>query len=256
MPSTAPSRPSSAADAEECVEDGDRALGALEPETLRADVLRGQELLEGLRSVEAAEQEAHVLVRELDLDALDPLLDPALLLGVLDVHVLDADGPAVGVAQHVEQVAELHALPPGHAARRELPVEVPDGEPVGGGVELVVHLRLFPGQRVEVGDEVAAHPVDPHERGDLHLLAEELLLPVDRADVAAPVDLLVGHTERPEHVVVEAVLADEALVHGLEEHARLGALDDAVVVGGGDRDDLADAELARARSSAPCHSAG
>ena len=133
---------------------------------------------------------------------------------------------------------------PGHASGRELPVEVPDGEPVGGGIELVVHLRLFPRQRVEVGDEVAAHPVDPHERGDLHLLAEELLLPVDRADVAAPVDLLVGHAERPEHVVVEAVLADEALVDGLEEQARLGALDDAMVVRRRDRDDLADAELA------------
>ena len=34
-----------------------------------------------------------------DVRLLDPLLDPATLVGVLDVHVLDADGAAVGVAQ-------------------------------------------------------------------------------------------------------------------------------------------------------------
>ena len=38
--------------------------------------------------------------------ALDLGLDPALLLGVLDVHVLDADRAAVRVAQHAEQLAE------------------------------------------------------------------------------------------------------------------------------------------------------
>ena len=38
-------------------------------------------------------------------------------------------------------------------------------------------------------------------------------------------------TPRSEHVVVEAVLAEQQLVDPLEEHARLGALDDAVVVG-------------------------
>ena len=93
------------------VEDGDRALGALEAEALRAHVLGGEELLEGFGGVETAEQEADVVVRELDLDALDVLLDPALLLGVLDVHVLDADRAAVGIPQHVEQVAQLHGLP-------------------------------------------------------------------------------------------------------------------------------------------------
>ena len=43
---------------------------------------------------------------------------------------------------------------------------------------------------------------------------------------------------------VEAVLAEQQLVHALQEQAALGALDDAVVVGAGDRDDLADAERA------------
>ena len=111
------------------------------------------------------------------------------------------------------------------------------------GIELGLHLRLLPRQRIEVGDEVAAHPVDADERRDLHLLLEPRFLAVDRVDVAAPLHGLVGHAERAERGVVEAVLAQQQLVHALEEQSRLGALDDAVVVGGGDRDDLRHAEL-------------
>ena len=66
-------------------------------------------------------------------------LDPALLVGVLDVHVLDADGAAVRVAQHAEQVAERHLVGAADAAGEELAVEVPDGEAVGGRVELGRH---------------------------------------------------------------------------------------------------------------------
>ena len=60
---------------------------------------------------------------------------------------------------------------------------------------------------------------------------EHRLLAVDRVDVAAPLHRLVRHAERAEDVVVEAVLAEQQLVHPLQEQARLGALDDAVVVG-------------------------
>ena len=79
---------------------------------------------------------------------LDLLLDPPLLGRVGDVHVLDADRPAVGIAQDTEDVAQLHLLdrPADRGvdavavAGQELPVEVPDGEAVGGRVELGVHL--------------------------------------------------------------------------------------------------------------------
>jgi len=37
---------------------------------------------------------------------------------------------AVGVAQHAEHVAQLHPGPAGEAAGGELPVEVPQGQPV------------------------------------------------------------------------------------------------------------------------------
>ena len=63
-------------------------------------------------------------------------------------------------------------------------------------------------------------------------------------DVPAPAHLLVGHAEGAEHVVVEVVPAQQPLVHGLQEHAGLGALDDAVVVRGGEGHDLRDGQLA------------
>ena len=46
------------------------------------------------------------------------------------------------------------------------------------------------------------------------------------------------HAERREHLLVEAVLAAEQFLDQPEEASRLGPLDDAVVVGGGHRDDL------------------
>ena len=80
------------------------------------------------------------------------------LLGVHDVHVLDADGAAVGVAQHAEHVAQLHELLAGEPADRELPVQVPQGQPVLEDVQVGV-AALPVAQRVGVGHQVAAGPV-------------------------------------------------------------------------------------------------
>ena len=58
-----------------------------------------------------------------------------------------------------------------------------------------------------------------------------------------PAHRLVGHAHRLEERVVEAVLAGEQRGHPAQEDARLGPLDDAVVVGRGQRDHLAQTEL-------------
>ena len=81
-----------------------------------------------------------LLAGRLRVRLLDALLDPAALLGVLDVHVLDADGAAVGVAQDAEDVAQLHE-PPALAAERaggELAVEVPQRQAVRLDLEVGV----------------------------------------------------------------------------------------------------------------------
>ena len=129
---------------EDLVEDRNRALGTLEPETLRAHVLRGQELLEGFSRVDALEDPTLLVLAELEVHALQLVLDPALLCGVLDVHVLDADGSAVRVAQHPEQIAEGHAVDATDATGEELAVEVPDGEAIRGRIELGRQFGLAP----------------------------------------------------------------------------------------------------------------
>src|SRR5205085_12215330 len=97
-------------------------------------------------------------------------------------------------------------------------------------------------QRVEVGDEVAPYPVDVDELEDAGLLVDLVLGVVVGADVAPPTGRLVGDPQRGEDLIVEAVGAEQELVDPLEELARLGALDDAVVVRRRQRDDLAEAE--------------
>ena len=184
---------------------------------------------------------------------LDPVLDPAPLLGALDVHVLDADPAAVGVAQHAQHVAQLHLLLAGEAADRERAVQVPQGQAVLQHVQVGVPADLEL-ERVGVGHQVAADPVRvdqlDHPRGLVDL-------PLGGAgDVAHPAHRLVRDAQRGEDVVVEAVVAEQELVHRLEELAGLRALDDPVVVGAGQRGDLADAVVgeglvAHARRTAP-----
>ena len=229
---------------QDLVEDRDRRLCAFQTEPLGADVLGGQELLERLGRVEPLDDALLALLADGRLHAFDLRLDPAVLGEVLDVHVLDADRAAVRIAQHAEQVAELHLLVSADAAGEELAIEVPDRQAVCRRVELVGKLGLLPAQRIEVGDQVAANAVDADQRGDLHLLVQHRFFAVDRAVIDSPLHRLVRHAEALEHCFVEAVLAEQQLVHALQEHAALGALDDAVVVRAGDRDDLADAERA------------
>ena len=117
MPITAPSSAGVGRRLEHGVEQRDGRLGAFEAEALCAHVLRGEELLERLGRVEPLEDVALLERVERDLHALDLLLDPPLLVGLLDVHVLDADRAAVGVAQDAEDVAERQPLVAGEAAR-------------------------------------------------------------------------------------------------------------------------------------------
>ena len=140
---------------------------------------------------------------------LDPLLDPLALRRVHDVHVLDADGAAVGVAQHPEDVAQLHELLAVEPADRELPVQVPQGQAVGEHVQVGVP-ALPVVQRVGVGHQVPAGAVGvddlQHPGGLVHRA-----VPAD-VEVLDPADRLVRQPQRGEDVVVEAVLADQQLV--------------------------------------------
>ncbi len=99
-------RPGAGAFVEDGVEEHDGRLGPFEAEPLLPHVAGVEEALERLGRVEAVEDVALLDGVEGGGHALDVLLDPPLLLGVLDVHVLDAQGAAVGVAQDVERLAQ------------------------------------------------------------------------------------------------------------------------------------------------------
>ena len=159
------------------------------------------------------------------------------------MHVLDADRAAIRISQVTEDLAQRGFGDTTDATGQELAVQVPDGQSIGGGVEFGRHLGLVPAQRVEVGDQVSAHTVHANERGDLHLLVEHRVFGVEVVRVLDPLHRLVRHADGREHVVVEAVLPDQQLVHALQEQTALGTLDDAVVIGARDGDDLGHADL-------------
>ena len=210
-----------------------------------------QEPLEGLGGVEPLQDAALVGQGDVDPGALHLLLDPLLLVRLLDVHVLDADRPGVGVAQDAQDVDQLHRLGAGQAAGGEGPLQVPDGEPVVDGVELDRRAGALAAQRVEVGDEVAPDPVDVDQLEDPGLLVDLVLGVVVGVVVPLPAGRLVGDAEAGEDLVVEALGAEQELVDVAEELARLGALDDAVVVRRGERDDLAQAEAGQGAGVGP-----
>ena len=225
---------------QDLVEQRNEGLAALEAEALLADVLGLQERLERLGLVELVEDAQLLIVARLLVLDLDVVLEPLALARVLDVHVLDADRAAVRVAEHAEDVAELHQASSAEAPRDELAVEVPEGEAVVLDLEVGVR-ALHVLERVGVGHEVAADAVGVDEllyAGGL----VDALCDVD-VDVAGPVDRRVGDAQGREDALVETALTGEQLVHDLQELARARTLDDPVVVRAGQGDRLADAEL-------------
>ena len=171
---------------------------------------------------------------------LDPLLQPLLLLGLQDVGVLDADVAAVRVAQQSESTSRsflcsapakpltLNSRSRSHSVRP-------------WRVHIEVGVAAEPGlvqpQRVDVGHQVAAVAVGRDQ------LEDAAVLVLDRVGiVGAPAHRLVRDAQLAEDLV-EEVVGQQQLVDGAQEVAGLRALDDAVVVGRGERDQLADAQL-------------
>ena len=108
-----------------------------------------------------------------------------------------------------------------------------------------MRLRLR-AERVEVGAQVAAHSIHVNQPHHLSLLQRQLLArsgPHRRNLIRSPRQRLVGHAEGLEDLLVEEVGTEELSLDGGEKRPRLGALDDAVVVGAGDRHHLRQPQL-------------
>lgn len=126
---------------------------------------------------------------------------------------------AVRVAQNRQHVAQLHALLAVETTHVELAVEVPQGQVVGGDVEVGVRTELvaYELQRIGVRHQVTTVAV----RRD-HLEHTGVLVDEAFRHVLAPADRLVRDVQRVEDLVVELV-GDQQPMDLTEEFARLGA---------------------------------
>ena len=230
---------------------GIERLAALEREALVAEVLRVEEALEGSRRRRASRGSRRLLAASragVVARGLHALLQPVLPLGLRDVHVLDADRAAVGLAQDLDDLAQRHAV----AGRRGRPSRTRGRGPRSSG-------RRSPGsssrcgarfdvERVEVGDQVAAHAVGVDELQHPRLLLDLLAVAGAPKNAGVRVDLPAHRADAgrrgPRRSARRSRPRREQLLDAREEGARLGALDDAVVVGRRERHDLADAEQA------------
>ncbi len=138
-----------------------------------------------------------------------------------------------------EHVAQLLVLGAGEAVDLELAVEVPQRQAVRVHIEVGVAAEagLVQPQRVDVGHQVAAVAVGRDQ------LEDATVLVLDRVGVVgAPAHRLVRDAQLAEDLV-EKVVGQQQFVDRAQEVARFRALDDAVVIGGGERDQLADTEF-------------
>src|SRR5215471_10881142 len=102
---------------------------------------------------------------------LDPRAQPFFLVRDLDVAILYAELAAVIAPQPVDYFAQRRGFIQPETSCQELAVQVPDREPICFYVQLRVVLNLFCPQRIDIGDQVSAHPVRVDQFPDTRLLA-------------------------------------------------------------------------------------
>src|SRR5438067_12294855 len=148
----------------------DGTLAAVEAEALRTDVLLGEKFLPLLGVDDLGQDRLLAFGGELDglVGALDPALDEAPLLDLVDVHIFEADVAAVGRLQHAYDLAHGRSLETEHAADEDRPVEVSVGEAVPRGGQVGRYFAAREAERIKVGGEVPADAVgaDQHHGAD------------------------------------------------------------------------------------------
>ena len=168
-----------AAALDQLVHHRNEGLAALEAEALGARVLGGQVVLQALGGGQPLQHVLAHLVAELRRAAhrLEALLQPALLLGIDDMHDLAADGAAVGLLQRLDDIAQRRLVQPQEeGAGLELGIEILLSELVEGEVEVGNGKLAAQAQRIDVGLLVTAEAVGVDQLEDLDLLAALLAI--------------------------------------------------------------------------------
>ena len=133
---------------------GDEALTALQRKALLAHVFRVQVALQAFGRGQLLEDFLFLLgvVHRLAALAFQLLLPPALLALVGRIHILDAHGAAIRLAQRIEQVAQRHDFfAEESVARVENRLVVGIGEAVERGVQLGNVVALIALEGIQIG---------------------------------------------------------------------------------------------------------
>src|SRR6185312_16573621 len=146
---------------QDLLERRNEGFGAVEAETLGAGEFLVAEALEGLGSDQPLIDGALAHDREVGAveAAFDAFLQPGALLGILDMHVFDADRARIGRAHASQDIAERERLLAEHGVDEDRSAEIGLGEAVMADLELGMRLRGLEAERIEVGLEMAAGAV-------------------------------------------------------------------------------------------------
>jgi hypothetical protein len=155
-----------AAALQDLLDAGNQRLAAIKTEALGTDEFDAEVALHPLGFDHSLQDRLAAFDGELGvvLDMLDALLDPRLLVGIGDVHVFNADAPAIGLAQPVPDLAQGGRLAQAQRAEDQngaLPVGL--AEAIGGGIEFAMQLMLNQSQRIEVGLEMATDTIGANQ---------------------------------------------------------------------------------------------
>ena len=174
-----------AAAADQRVHQRNQRIAAFQREALLADVLGVQVAFEAFGGGQPLEdaQLGRSVEAEAAGGAFEPLLHPAPLGGVGDVHELGADAAAVGGLEPVQQVAKLEFVGPEIGGDAELAIQVGRAQAVEFQAQVRGLLRRRHGQRVERRAQVAARAVGGDQLSERGLLPGGFL--VDAGSAAA-----------------------------------------------------------------------
>ncbi len=146
----------------------DHRLAAVQAEAFGADEFHAAESLEGLGLDQLVQNRALALGRETDglVGPFDPALKPIALFGIVDVHELVADRPAIDAPQDLNELARRGGF---HSHRDAVDedgtVEVGLVKAVKRRLQLRQGFSLLQPQRIQIGLEMAddakrAHQLD------------------------------------------------------------------------------------------------
>ena len=214
-----------------------------------ADIFLVEELLERHRLVQFVKNVDLLLLGEIRLVGrrLHMFAQPFALLQVQQMLEFRTDLATVGVTQQFDDHPERGLFIASQPAAVEFTVEIPEGEPVVFQVEFRAVARLI-AQRVQIRQHMpagAVHVDQPvySDRSFVLLEGGPTAFQLSHVGIFPKRDRFVGNLQVGEDRVVEVLPAVEQVIDLFQEFTRFRSLDHPVIVGRGDRHDLADTEL-------------